>query len=74
MTRKCPECGRTMWEIRDEYEALCDHCMIVVQMNRAAFNDLKKYARSFEGTEDEFAVKYIVPEMARRAYRAAKRG
>ena len=61
-----------MREVRDEYEAFCDRCMIVVNMNRAAFNDIKKEALSFEGTEDEFAAGWIVPHMARRAYRSAK--
>ena len=71
--KRCPECGEPMRVCREEYEAFCDDCMIVAWMPRAAFNDLKAEATTFEGTEDEFATSFTVPNMARRAYRAARR-
>ena len=37
------------------------------------FNSLKAEAMKFTGTEDEFAAEYIVPGIARRAYRSARR-
>ncbi len=60
---------------REEYEAFCDSCMIVVPLLRAAYNDMKAAARTYDGTEDEFEVKWMeaVRPMARRAYRAAKK-
>ena len=62
-----------MREEREECEAFCDRCMIVLPMNRAIFNDIKKAALVFEGSEDEFASRWLVPNMARRAYRSARR-
>ncbi|HUW95969.1 MAG TPA: hypothetical protein VMW58_09280 [Anaerolineae bacterium] len=72
-SKRCPKCQEPMRVYREECEAFCDDCMIVVFMRRAAFNDLKAEAATFEGTEDEFATSCIVPNMARRAYRAARR-
>jgi len=72
-TRYCKECGYKLRIYREEYEMLCDGCMTAWSMPRACFNDLKRMASKFSGTEDEFAKSVILPNMARRAYRAAKR-
>lgn len=72
MAKKCPRCTRPMDVHREEYEAFCHKCMIVVGMPRAAYNDIKAEALDFNGDEDAFAATWIVPNMARRAYRAAK--
>lgn len=72
--KKCPECEQPMDVSRDEYEALCLHCMIAVGMPRSAYNDMKKIALTFEGDEDAFAASFMSygRDMARRAFRKAK--
>ena len=72
-TRYCKECGHKLRIYRYECEMLCDGCMTAWPMPRACFNDLKRMASKFSGTEDEFAKSVILPNMARRAYRAAKK-
>lgn len=72
-TKHCPQCKHPMDINREEYEAFCHDCMIVVGMPRSAFNDLKAMAADFEGDEDAFAESVIVPDMARRAYHAARK-
>ena len=72
--KRCSECGQAMRIAEDEFCAYCDVCMIVAFMPRMAFNSLKAETLKFTGTEDEFAVEYdVMPNMARRAYRSAKR-
>ena len=72
-TNKLCDCGRWMRIKEDEFCAYCDHCMILKFMPRMAFNSLKAEAMKFTGTEGEFAADFDGLDMARRAYRAAKR-
>ena len=72
-TNKRCDCGRWMRIAEDEFCAYCDYCMIVKFMPRMAFNSIKAWAIEFTGSEDEFVAECIFPEMARRAYRSARR-